>query len=167
MKTFFSTKKYGHDEGLSCVFRQPNATHSHCSLLHGYALSFQFTFEAFELDDRNWVVDFGGLKELKQWLKMYFDHTCCVDINDPEKEVFLDLHGKGLIDIVLLDGVGCEMFAQHALDKANEIVSDLTYGRCVCIECEVAEHGANSAVATLDIEAVERAREQYRNRNNN
>ena len=37
MKTFkyFSTKTYGHEEGLSCVFRQPNADHSHCHLPSG------------------------------------------------------------------------------------------------------------------------------------
>ena len=41
---YFSTKTYGHERGLSCAFRQPLALHSHCSLLHGYALSFSFKF---------------------------------------------------------------------------------------------------------------------------
>ena len=62
---YYSTKTYGHEEGLSCMFRQPLATHSHCSLLHGYALSFSFKFGCDGLDDKNWVVDFGNLKELK------------------------------------------------------------------------------------------------------
>ena len=66
---YYSTKTYGHEEGLSCMFRQPLATHSHCSLLHGYALSFSFKFGCENLDDKNWVVDFGDLKELKAWLK--------------------------------------------------------------------------------------------------
>ena len=58
----YSTKRYGHEQGLSAVFRQPNASHSHCQLLHGYSLAFTFTFSCKELDDKNWVVDFGGLK---------------------------------------------------------------------------------------------------------
>ena len=58
----YSTKTYGHEEGLSAVFRQPNATHSHCSLLHGYSLGFRLVFSAEVLDDKNWVVDFGGLR---------------------------------------------------------------------------------------------------------
>ena len=62
---YYSTKTYGHEEGLSCMFRQPLATHSHCSLLHGYALSFSFKFGCNHLDDKNWVVDFGDLKDLK------------------------------------------------------------------------------------------------------
>ena len=40
----YSTKRYGHEQGLSAVFRQPNASHSHCQLLHGYSLAFTFTF---------------------------------------------------------------------------------------------------------------------------
>ena len=78
---YYSTKTYGHEEGLSCAFRQPLAKHSHCSLLHGYALSFSFKFGCDNLDEKNWVVDFGGLKELKQWLKDNFDHkiTVCKD----------------------------------------------------------------------------------------
>ena len=41
---YYSTKTYGHNIGLSAVFRQPNADHSHCHLLHGYSLAFTFTF---------------------------------------------------------------------------------------------------------------------------
>ena len=41
---YYSTKTYGHNIGLSAVFRQPNADHSHCHLLHGYSLQFKFTF---------------------------------------------------------------------------------------------------------------------------
>ncbi|HEX2555077.1 MAG TPA: hypothetical protein VHL98_15360, partial [Microvirga sp.] len=44
-----STKVYDHNEGLSCCFRQWRATHSHCRLLHGYALAFKFVFATHEL----------------------------------------------------------------------------------------------------------------------
>ena len=72
--TYYSTKTYDHNEGLSCAFRQWRAD-SHCNLIHGYALGFEITFEAEELDDRNWVIDFGDLGVLKKWLKEMFDHT--------------------------------------------------------------------------------------------
>ena len=49
---YYSTKHYGHNIGLSAVFRQPNADHSHCHLLHGYSLAFTFTFGCNELDER-------------------------------------------------------------------------------------------------------------------
>lgn len=146
----FSTKTYGHDRGLSCVFRQPNATHSHCSLLHGYSLSFSFTFGCKELDEKNWVVDFGGLKVLKSWLEETFDHTVVVDKDDPHIKDLIDLDKKGLAKVVVLEGVGCEKFAEAAFLIANRVVYDMTDGRCFCVSCEVSEHEANSAIYSLD-----------------
>ena len=80
---YLSTKTYGHEEGLSCMFRQPLASHSHCSLLHGYALSFSFKFGCDHLDDKNWVVDFGDLKEIMmEELDAKFDHNSVFYEND-------------------------------------------------------------------------------------
>jgi 6-pyruvoyltetrahydropterin/6-carboxytetrahydropterin synthase len=142
----YSTKTYGHERGLSCVFRQPNATHSHCSLLHGYSLGFSFKFGCELLDDKNWVVDFGGLKELKDWLEDNFDHTLVVDRDDPEIKELMSLQDKGLAKVVILPGVGCEKFAEEAFWYADSVVKNLTNGRCYCVSCEVREHGANSAI---------------------
>ena len=143
---YFSTKTYGHEEGLSCAFRQPLALHSHCSLLHGYALSFSFKFGCDMLDDKNWVVDFGGLKELKTWLKDNFDHKITVCKDDPEIERILKLQDEGLAEVVVMNGVGCEKFAEHAFHFANDLVRKQTGGRCFAVSCEVREHGANSAI---------------------
>ena len=92
---YYSTKTYGHNIGLSAVFRQPKADHSHCHLLHGYSLAFKFTFGCKDLDDKNWAVDFGGLKELKQWLEEQFDHKTVIDSEDPHMEDFYELEKKG------------------------------------------------------------------------
>jgi hypothetical protein len=43
--TYQVTKTYGHELGLSCVFRQHRAN-THCKHLHGYALAFDIVFEA-------------------------------------------------------------------------------------------------------------------------
>ena len=143
---YLSTKTYGHEQGLSCAFRQPLATHSHCSLLHGYALSFSFKFGCETLDDKNWVVDFGGLKELKQWLKDNFDHKITVCKDDPEIDRIMRLQDEGLAEVVVMNGVGCEKFAEHAFHFANDLVRKQTGGRCFAVSCEVREHGANSAI---------------------
>jgi len=143
---YYSTKTYGHERGLSCVFRQPNATHSHCSLLHGYSLGFSFKFGCAALDDKNWVVDFGGLGELKSWLEDNFDHTLVVDRNDPEIKELMSLQDKGLAKVVVMRGVGCEMFAEEAFWFADSVAKEITNGRAYCVSCEVREHGANSAI---------------------
>lgn len=142
----YSTKTYGNDRGLSCAFRQPLATHSHCSLIHGYSLGFSFKFAARTLDDKNWVVDFGGLKDLKNWLEKMFDHTIAVDRDDPNIKDFMELEEKGLADVRVMNGVGCEKFAEHAFWFADELVKQLTDGRCRCVYAECSEHGANSGI---------------------
>ena len=110
MGKHYSTKHYGHNIGLSAVFRQPNADHSHCHFLHGYSLAFTFTFGCDELDNKNWAVDFGGLKPLKAWLEDSFDHKLCLDKDDPHLEKFRELEALDLADIRIFDGVGAEMF---------------------------------------------------------
>jgi 6-pyruvoyltetrahydropterin/6-carboxytetrahydropterin synthase len=146
----YSTKRYGHDIGLSAVFRQPKADHSHCHLLHGYSLAFTFTFACRELDEKNWVVDFGGLKQLKNWLEDSFDHKVVVDSADPKIDILYMLEQQGLAELTVMDGVGAEKFAQHAYDFADNLVFEMTNGRCWCVKVEVAEHGSNSAIYEIN-----------------
>ena len=141
-----STKTYGHNIGLSAVFRQPHADHSHCRFLHGYSLGFKFTFGCDELDHRNWAVDFGGLKPLKKWLEDTFDHKTVIDREDPFLYKFAELENMGLAEITVLDGVGAEKFAEHAFNFANKLIREATDNRCYCVEAECSEHGANSTI---------------------
>jgi len=145
---YYSTKTYGHNIGLSAVFRQPNADHSHCHLLHGYSLAFKFTFGCSELDNKNWAVDFGGLKPLKAWLEDSFDHKVALDANDPHLEKFRELEALDLAELRIFDGVGVEKFAEHAWRFADNLIRNASDGRCWCESVECSEHGANSAIYT-------------------
>ena len=142
-KRFYSGKTYSHATGHSCAFRQWKAD-SHCNLIHGYALQFELKFGG-ELDERNWIVDFGGLKPLKNWLAEMFDHTYLVAEDDPELETFKQLQEKNLVDLRIVPATGCERFAEMVFDYAQELVDDLTDGRCWVQEVTVREHGHNSA----------------------
>ena len=144
--TYYSTKTYGHNIGLSAVFRQPNADHSHCHLLHGYSLAFKFTFGCKDLDNKNWAVDFGGLKPLKKWLEDSFDHKLVLDENDPHLDQFQQLEDMDLAEIRIFNGVGAEMFAKHAFEFADKLIREKTNSRCFVDSVECMEHGANSAI---------------------
>jgi 6-pyruvoyltetrahydropterin/6-carboxytetrahydropterin synthase len=141
-----STKSYDHAEGLSCCFRQWRASHSHCRLIHGYALAFRFVFATYELDERNWCFDFGGMKPVKAWLKDLFDHTMLVAQDDPELERFEAMHRDGLINLRVLPAVGCEATAKHVFDFVASFVHQETSGRVWLESVEVKEHGGNSAI---------------------
>ena len=80
MGKFQSSKVF---DGFSTVFRQWKAETTHCRYLHGYGVSFKLYFEG-DLDERNWVWDFGGMKRAKgkiekmtpkEWFDHMFDHT--------------------------------------------------------------------------------------------
>ena len=118
MVKYYSSKKYGHERGLSAAFRQWKAD-SHCKYIHGYSLEFEFKFGANELDEKNWVVDFGGLKELEKWLRDHFDHKTLVASDDPELEKFRDLDNDGIIQMVIVESTGAEMFAKMAMEYST------------------------------------------------
>lgn len=142
-----STKTFGHDLGISCAFRQWRATHSHCSKIHGYALSVTMVFEANTLDDRNWVMDFGGFKQIKQEIMDTFDHKLVVAADDPMLPEFKHLHRLGVADVVILPKVGCEAFAQFISQAMVEPMIKKGFSdRVKLVSVEVREHGANSAV---------------------
>jgi 6-pyruvoyltetrahydropterin/6-carboxytetrahydropterin synthase len=174
MAKYLSTKTWGNDRGLSCCFRQWRSTHSHCSLLHGYSIGIKLTFESETLDDRNWVMDFGGLKAFKDWAEYMFDHTLIIAKDDPHLDMFLKMADMGLqdqggvCDLRLVEAVGCEKFAELAYNvmadilrtfqsgedwhffKGDEITnytSRYPIGQGVRLRsAEVFEHGANSAI---------------------
>ena len=144
MNNFLCTKKYGHERGLSAAFRQWRAD-SHCRFMHGYSLEFEFVFGANELDENNWVVDFGGLKLLESWLRQNFDHKTLVALDDPMFSVFEKMHESEAIDMVTVDATGCEMFAQMAMEYSTELIQKIYGDRCWVDSVTVREHGANSA----------------------
>jgi 6-pyruvoyltetrahydropterin/6-carboxytetrahydropterin synthase len=128
MAKYLSTKTYGNDRGLSCCFRQWRSTHSHCSLLHGYSIGIKLIFESETLDDRNWVMDFGGMKAFKDWSEYMFDHTLIIAKDDPHLDMFLKMADIGLqdqggvCDIRLVEAVGCEKFAELAYNVMADIL---------------------------------------------
>lgn len=162
MAKFYSTKTYGTDRGLSCCFRQWRATHSHCSLLHGYSIGIKLIFESDTLDSRNWVMDFGGLKLFKEWADYMFDHTLVIAHDDPERETFEALNSikggfneQGILDLRIVEGVGCEMFAKICYNKMAELLDEMKHNvhsrypvnsTVRLVSAEVFEHDANSAI---------------------
>lgn len=148
---FYVTKTYDHNLGLSACFRQHRAK-SHCRDPHGYPLSFKLVFAAEKLNGENWVIDFGGLKPIKEWLVETFDHRTVMAADDPALDDFQQLYAKyGFAPIIVLPFVGCEGFAKYVYDYV-----DAWLGDTMPLDCdirglrlksvEVREHGANSAI---------------------
>jgi 6-pyruvoyltetrahydropterin/6-carboxytetrahydropterin synthase len=151
MGKFQSTKVF---DGFSTVFRQWRAEGTHCKYLHGYGVSFKVWFEG-ELDEKNWVWDFGGMKRAKgtidgknpkAWMDYMFDHTTIVAIDDPGIGGFRTMNELGIIQLRELEAVGAEQFAKYIFEKLNTFVQEETDGRVSVIRVEFAEHNKNTAI---------------------
>jgi len=103
-------------------------------------------FAATELDKNGWVQDFGGLKDVKQFLVEAFDHKTMVAHDDPDIAHFDNLNKKGIIQMRLVQGTGCEAFARMIGENVQMVLRAAAQPQRVTLtRCTVAEHGSNSA----------------------
>ena len=148
---FQSTKIF---DGFSCCFRQWKAETTHCKYLHGYGVSFKVKFEG-DLDHRNWVWDFGGMKRAKTkidglspkaWMDHMFDHTILVAKDDPELDGFLEMDTIGIAQVRVVPATGAEKFAEYIFYKLNNFVKTETKERVRVVKVEFREHDKNAAI---------------------
>ena len=148
---FQATKLF---DGFSCVFRQWKAEGTHCRFLHGYGVSFRVWFEG-ELDERNWVWDFGGMKRAKgtidgmnpkAWMDYMFDHTVIISENDPNINLFRTMDESNIIQLRIIPLVGAEQFAKYIYEKLNTFIQEETNGRVRIVQVEFREHEKNTAI---------------------
>ena len=140
-------------DGFSTVFRQWKAETTHCRFVHGYGISFKVYFEG-ELDHRNWVWDFGGMKRAetlidgkqpKAWMDYMFDHTMIIAEDDPELEAFKQMDAAGVAQVRVIPATGAEKFAEYIYSKLNEFVKTETDNRVKVTKVKFMEHGKNAA----------------------
>jgi 6-pyruvoyltetrahydropterin/6-carboxytetrahydropterin synthase len=91
------------------------------------------------------VVDFGGIKKIKDFLEYTFDHTFLVAQDDPELETFKDLDKKGVIMLRILPNPGMEGTAYFVYQEAAKILESLYGKRARITKVEVRENEKNSA----------------------
>ena len=148
---FQSTKVF---DGYSTVFRQWRAEGTHCSFIHGYGISFKIIFEG-ELDERNWVWDFGGMKRAKNtidgvspkvWMDYMFDHTYIIAEDDPFLPEAIKMDKTGIVQLRIIPATGAEQFAKFIYEKVSEFIKIETEGRVRVVSVEFKEHAKNSAI---------------------
>ena len=147
---FQSTKKLG---PISVGHRQWRDD-GHCAWVHGYGRYIQFTFEG-DLDDRQWVMDFGDLKDIKQWLEEQWDHRVMIASDDPQLDKLKEMHDLNIMNINVMDvekgwGPGIEASCKFVYDHVQPIITEKTNGRVKIAKVEIWEHERNSAVYTVE-----------------
>lgn len=116
----------------------------HCALIHGHNWSFTFTFVAEALDGCGFVVDFGGLGYLREWIEDTFDHACCFNADDVEGLALARAHGA-FFKTVVLENCSAEGIAAYVFAEADRLVREQTNGRVSVASVEVHEDARNAA----------------------
>lgn len=133
--------------------KEPDGSPGECASVHGYDREVEFTF-AGDIDDMGWIVPFGELKPIKEFLEYYFDHVTVLPANDPRIGDIPDKLKEpgGIFGTlrVLPSGVSMEMSSLFIWEHVNAYVVAITEGRCYVERVRVYEHNRNDAMCEVD-----------------
>ncbi len=118
----------------------------HCRYVHGHNYSFEFVFNAHHRDANGFVVDFGKLEQIKNYLKETYDHKLLIAKDDPYVGFFENMNLLGLCDLRVVDNTSAEGMAESVYEYVSELLK-LAYGTRVWVaSVRVYEDSRNSAI---------------------
>jgi 6-pyruvoyltetrahydropterin/6-carboxytetrahydropterin synthase len=116
-----------------------------CSFLHGHSWAITLTFEASSLDDNGFVIDFGELHFIEDWIDEHLDHGTVLCQDDPRKKDLEALNEEGLLKVTWVKSASCEGIAKFLFNTFNPLVSERTSGRVKLQAIHLEEDSKNSA----------------------
>lgn len=121
----------------------------HCALLHGHNWALRLTFACSKPDENGFVIDFGKLRYIRDWIDEHLDHACLFNQDDPKRQALLNGH-PDLFKAYILPDCSSEGLARHLHGIFNAMVQEATEGRVRVTAVEVAEDSKNSATFSSD-----------------
>ena len=138
------TKSY---RDIPLSHRQP-LHRGRCSRLHGHSWAVTLTFGTKELDDNGFVIDFGDLHFLKEWIDQNLDHATALKKSDSMRKECEKLEQMGLLKILWVDSASCEGIAQFLYHTFQPMIEEKTKGRVHLQSLHLEEDSKNSATYT-------------------
>ena len=129
--------------------RQPRHP-GRCSRIHGHSWTITITFAADELDDNGFIVDFGELHYLADWIDENLDHATVVASDDPRLAELQALADSDLLKLHLVESASCEGIARYLFETFAPMVASQTSGRARVVSIELHEDSRNSALYRPD-----------------
>ena len=116
-----------------------------CSRLHGHSWAITLTFEAQELDENGFVIDFGELHFIEDWIDGNLDHGTILRQDDPRREELEKLEQSGLLKATWVKSASCEGIARFLFETFEPMVSSHSGGRVGLRSLRLDEDSKNSA----------------------
>ena len=151
MARYTCTKRYPE----ICVAHRHWKAGTHCAYIHGYARSTEITIGCDVLDERGWVIDLGGLRDIRKFLEAAWDHRLLVADDDPLLADLRTLEAKGALSLNVMDSTkgwspALEGSCQYIYDHAQPIVHAASKGRARIVKIEIWEKGDNRAAVAFE-----------------
>ena len=111
-----------------------------CKFPHGHTRSVEMVFRAETLDANDMVMDIKAIKQMMGDFLQQFDHSLCVNTEDPNFAAFVAAYGERIIPFDREDPTSEVMarvifnVARHALEKARENPGEYPVRACVELE---------------------------------
>jgi len=115
----------------------------HCAHVHGHSWTISLTFACREPDRHGFVVDFGGLRFLREWIDTHLDHAFVVSADDPELAWFRSKEGR-VFKLLVVESAAAEGIARHLHAVLDPLVRQNTGGRAWIAELELHEDSRNA-----------------------
>lgn len=129
--------------GYPFAHRQPKHQ-GHCAFIHGHNWDFTVVLESEDnqLDENQFVYDFGKFAWLKEWFTHMFDHTCVINSDDPRLFEFEAMNSSSLIKLRTVPSGSAEGLAKYIFDH---IENNLNSTSCRLVSVTVHEDYKNTA----------------------
>lgn len=111
-----------------------------CKFPHGHTRSVEMVFCAETLDANDMVIDFKAIKQMVEGFLQRFDHSLCVNTEDPNYEAFVAAYGERIIPFSQEDPTSEVMartifhFTKQALEQAKKDHGEYPIRSCVTLE---------------------------------
>jgi len=135
----------------------------HCSLIHGHNWTLKLAFACERLDKNGFVVDFGNLKYIKQWIADHIDHACMLAADDPLKDRIV----KAVPEVYRLYEVpnaSCEGISTHLWEVFSELLYENEGDRVWIAQVDLLEDSKNATCFTPSVEEIRQMQGQLRQR---
>ena len=114
----------------------------HCAFIHGHNLCLELEFASQNLDKHGFVIDFGKLKNISEWITKHLDHAMLFAHDDPHREPLVSA-AKEAWKIYLVKDTSMEGLAKHLFDKFQQHTHTLTKGRAWLESLSIEEDSKN------------------------
>ncbi|MFI3290299.1 MAG: 6-carboxytetrahydropterin synthase [Opitutales bacterium] len=121
----------------------------HCAYIHGHNWGISITFGCKNTDENDFVVDFGKLKFIKEWIVENLDHACVLAESDPLREEIYNSVACAYKPYVV-ESCSCEGLAKHLFDIFDKMVREYSNDRAFVAQISISEDEKNTACYSKD-----------------